>query len=199
MKNTSSWLKWTWSGGPSPVLCHPMRTEMAPAVDSVVRRTFKSSPKALSGSTCSGLTMVACGDVWRAFMLSPVVMRASLPRNVLFAGTHGGFPNACPARAARRRVRESTAPVVVVDLEDHDIEALFRSRGSDTHLEGSRWVTAGSIGPLHDLPSPAHDPLLRIQSSNLEHRSLHGRSAELRHETIHVDLIALTKQAPADP
>jgi hypothetical protein len=34
---------------------------MVPAVDSALRRTFKSSPKALRGSACSGLTMVAQG------------------------------------------------------------------------------------------------------------------------------------------
>src|SRR5260221_9674407 len=60
MKNVSSWLKWTWSGGPSPGLCHAMRTEMAPPVASVVRSTFMSRPKGLIGSACSGLVMTAC-------------------------------------------------------------------------------------------------------------------------------------------
>src|SRR5215470_6297819 len=70
MKNISSWLKWTWSGGPSPGLCHPMRTEMAPPVASVVRSTFTSRPKGLIRSACSGLTMVAWSGDGLAFMFS---------------------------------------------------------------------------------------------------------------------------------
>src|SRR5215472_6359019 len=70
MKNISSWLKWTWSGGPSPGLCHPMRTEMAPPVASVESSTFMSRPNALIGSACSGLTMAACkGDVFAPYLL----------------------------------------------------------------------------------------------------------------------------------
>src|SRR5262245_6616801 len=71
MKNSSSWLEWTWSGGPSPGLSHPMMTETAPPAASLVRSTLMSKPKALIGSACSGLTMVACSE-GLAFMLSPL-------------------------------------------------------------------------------------------------------------------------------
>src|SRR5215468_6125649 len=71
MKKISSWLKWTWSGGPSPGLCHAIRTEVAPPVASVERSTFMSRPNGLIDSACSGLTMVACkGDVLAPFLLA---------------------------------------------------------------------------------------------------------------------------------
>jgi hypothetical protein len=52
--------EWRWSGGPSPSSCHPMVTEMALPVASVVSNIFMSRPKGLIGSAYSGLTMVAC-------------------------------------------------------------------------------------------------------------------------------------------
>src|SRR5262249_8638639 len=57
MKKTWSWLKWTWSGGPSPGLCQAMITAVAPPVASVVSSTFMLRPKALIIGASSGGTM----------------------------------------------------------------------------------------------------------------------------------------------
>src|SRR5262245_25027924 len=72
MKNISSWLKWTWSPGPSPGLSHATRTDMAPPVASVERSTFMSRPKGLIDRACSGLTIVACNGEVLAPLLPPV-------------------------------------------------------------------------------------------------------------------------------
>src|SRR5215469_9277865 len=66
MNKISSCLKWTWSGGPSPGLCHAMMTEVAPPVASVVRSTSMSRPKGLIDNACLGATMAGCSGV-RAF------------------------------------------------------------------------------------------------------------------------------------
>src|SRR5215510_4809257 len=47
--------------GPSPGLCHATITDMAPAVSSVVSRTFMSKLKGLMAGTCSGAAMTG----WR--------------------------------------------------------------------------------------------------------------------------------------
>src|SRR5262245_1912648 len=72
MKNISSWLKWTWYGGHSPVLCHPMRTEMAPPVASLERSTFMSRSKGFIVSASSGLTMRGCNSEVLVCLLAPV-------------------------------------------------------------------------------------------------------------------------------
>src|SRR5215831_13190131 len=63
MNKISSCLKWTWSGGPSPDLCHATMTEVAPPVASVVRSTSMSRPKGLIDDACLGVTTAGCSGV----------------------------------------------------------------------------------------------------------------------------------------
>src|SRR5215470_17362733 len=63
MNKISSCLKWTWSGGPSPGLCHATMTEVAPPVASVVRSTSMSRPKGLIDNACLGVTTAGCNGV----------------------------------------------------------------------------------------------------------------------------------------
>jgi hypothetical protein len=83
-------------------------------------------------------------------------------------------------------------------MGDRHVEALFCPGESETHVERLRTAGTGSIGPVHNIPSPAHDSLVCVQSSNLEHRLSHGLSAELRDEAVHLDLVAGANQAPTD-
>src|SRR5215831_9750135 len=76
MNKISSCLKWTWSGGPSPGLCHATMTEVAPPVASVARSTCMSRPKGLIDNACLGVTTAGCSGV-RACM--DVVSGSSQP------------------------------------------------------------------------------------------------------------------------
>src|SRR5262245_27627275 len=72
MNKISSCLKWTWSGGPSPGLCHATMTEVAPPVASVVTdvgyatsgiSTLPSNPFSLLGPCApSGVNRSADGS-----------------------------------------------------------------------------------------------------------------------------------------
>ena len=63
MNKNSSCLKWIWSGGPSPGLCHAAMTDVAPQVASVVSSTSMSRPKGLIDNACLGVTTAGCNGV----------------------------------------------------------------------------------------------------------------------------------------
>src|SRR5215469_11492537 len=106
MNKISSCLKWTWSGGPSPGLCHAMMTEVAPPVASVVRSTSMSRPKGLIDNACLGATTTGCSGVLTSM---DDVSRSSRSARVGMSRIKGAphLPNHEAARdEAHRIVRE---------------------------------------------------------------------------------------------
>jgi len=65
-------------------------------------------------------------------------------------------------------------------------------------VERLRTDVAGSVGPVHNMGNPAHDSPVRVQSSNLEHRLAHRLNAGPCDETVHLDLVSATNQAPPE-
>src|SRR5262245_34222930 len=154
MKNISSWPKWTWSGGPSPGLCHAMRTEIAPPVASVVRSTFMSRPKGVIGNPCSGLITVACsGVVLASMMVSPVcgsVHGAQMPlaRADVVSWLRPGAQSRCQSRAGRAAADNNDVDGVCGHLQDPFCCGL--------HMSDTRLANRAGASSCHSADSVQH-------------------------------------------
>src|SRR5262249_50858715 len=171
MKNSSSWLEWTWSGGPSPGLSHPMMTETAPPAASLVRSTLMSKPKALIGGACSGLTMVACSE-GIAFMLSPLVrvscdagaasprsdlpVRHPLPARSLPVPRRGQRAGAAVARRPERQQvlaeRGARPPPGDAEVVEQLVDVVREQRSDEVALAAARHHVCGPAMHAGDLP-----------------------------------------------
>src|SRR5215472_16853218 len=135
MNKISSCLKWTWSGGPSPGLCHATMTEVAPPVASVVRSTSMSRPKGLIDNACLGVTTAGCSGV-RASMgaVSFYLVQRSCRRNlsrVHIISRTAGSPSEVEAEPPHPAVggaagRAPAKPVVPPLLGDGDRPRVLR-------------------------------------------------------------------------
>src|SRR5262245_32980237 len=92
----------------------------------------------------------------------------------------------------------STAPLLVVDRSDHHLEARFGALGSEMHMERLCTLKVRILGPVHDIPRPAHHAIVRVQPSNLEHCLTHWSQADGPDEAVHPDLVVATDQTPTE-
>src|SRR5215471_14280361 len=160
MNKISSCLKWTWSGGPSPGLCHATMTEVAPPVASVVRSTSMSRPKGLIDNACLGVTTAGCSGV-RASM--NVVSSSSRPSSSTKLASPE--PQPCPYDKPNCPLgRLWLCPIQVLDTGHRDGRAVgpdrWRAAGLLRQRQPNGQVEAGSIKDL---------PCTKVGQTRLRH------------------------------